>query len=200
MLRRLFTLVLVGGLLFAAVGGGWLVAGGPMRGTAEAPLTVDADTAAEHGFGEPSVEPVQFQERLRVAGVEKEVDLSAYVMTTTHEETGAAVVTVSLPGWTIGGVSLNPLTYAPLKQAVTHVLPFLPMETPEVTWSGETTVELAGEEVTAGEYEVEGDAPRLVVARETVGGDTVFAVGVYAAESPGSRDAVDALFAALSHG
>lgn len=200
MLRRVLSVVLVVGVLFAAAGGGWLVAGGPMRGAAAAPVTVDADTAAEHEFGEPSVEPVQFQERLRVGGIEKQVDLSAYVMTTTHEETGAAVITVSLPGWNVGGVSLNPLTYAPLKQAVTYVLPYLPMDTPEVTWADETTVDLGGESVTAGEYEVEGDAPRLVVARETMDGDTVFAVGVYSAERPGSRDAIDELFAALTHG
>lgn len=199
MLRRLVTLGVVGLLLVAAVGGGWVVAGGPLQGAAAAPLTVDATTAAEHGFAEPSVDTVQFEERLRAAGVEKEVDLAAYTMQTTHEETGAAVMTVSLPGWTVAGVSLNPVTYAPLKQAVTRVLPYLPMETPEVTWTGETTVELAGENVTAGEYAVEGAAPRLVVARSTVGGDTVFAVGVYDAESPESRESVGALFAELDH-
>jgi hypothetical protein len=200
MLRRLFTLAFVGVLLFAAAGGGWVVAGGPLQGEAAAPLTVDADTAAEHGFAEPSVETSQFEDRLRVAGVSKEVDLSAHVMTTTNEETGAAVVTVSLPGWTVAGVSLNPISYAPLKQAVTHVLPYLPMETPEVTWSGETTVDLGGESVTAGEYAVEGEAPRVVVARETMGGDTVFAVGLYSAENSEGRQSVEALFAELTHG
>ncbi|GAB7013139.1 DUF6517 family protein [Halolamina salina] len=200
MLRKLVGLAVVGTLLFAAVGGGWLVAGGPLQGEAAAPLTVDTATAAEHGFAEPRVETVQFQERLQVAGVEKAVDLSAYTMTTTNEETGAAVVTVSLPGWTVGGVSLNPVTYAPLKQAVNRVLPYLPMETPPVTWAGETTVDLGGENVTAGEYAVEGEAPRLVVARTTMGGDTVFAVGLYSTEAPESRDSVDALFAELDHG
>jgi len=200
MLWRLFRLGVVGVVLFAAVGGGWLVAGGPLQGSADAPLAVDAGSAAHHGFAEPTVEPVQFRERLRVAGVEKRVDLSAYVMTTTHEETGAAVVTVSLPAWRFGGVPLNPLTYAPLKQVVTYVLPYLPTETTEVTWAGETTVELAGQEVTAGEYAVEGDAPRLLVARETMGEDTVFAVGVYTADRPESRAAVESLFASLGHG
>jgi hypothetical protein len=200
MLRRLVGLAVVGMLLFATVGGGWIVAGGPLQGSAAAPLTVDATTAAEHGFAEPRVETAQFQERLQTAGVEKAVDLSAYTMTTTNEETGAAVVTVSLPGWTVAGVSLNPVTYAPLKQAVNRVLPSLPMETPAVTWAGETTVELGGENVTAGEYTVEGEAPRLVVARRTMGGDTVFAVGLYSTEAPESRAAVDALFAELAHG
>lgn len=200
MLRRLFSLAFVGVVLIAAVGGGWVVAGGPLHGDAAAPLTVDADTAAEHGFAEPSVETTQFEERLRVAGVSKEVDITAQVMTTSNEETGAAVVTVSLPGWTVAGVSLNPVSYVPLKQAVTHVLPYLPMETPEVTWAGETTVELGGENVTAGEYTVEGEVPRVVVARETMGGDTVFAVGLYTTENPEGRQSVEALFAELTHG
>jgi hypothetical protein len=199
MLRRLFSLAFVGVLLVAAVGGGWVVAGGPLKGEAAAPLTVEADTAAEHGFAEPSVETARFEDRVRVAGVSKEVDLSAHVMTTTHQESGAAVVTVSLPGWTVAGVSLNPISYAPLKQAVTHVLPYLPMETPEVTWAGETTVELDGQSVTAGEYTVEGEAPRIVVARETMGGDTVFAVGLYSADRPESRQSVESLFTELTH-
>ncbi|QKY19201.1 hypothetical protein B4589_001965 [Halolamina sp. CBA1230] len=199
MLRRLVKLGVVGVLLFAAVGGGWVVVGGPLQGTAAAPLTVDASTAADHGFAEPSVDTVQFQERLAVAGVGKEVDFAAYTMHTTNQETGAAVTTVSLPGWTLAGVSLNPVTYAPLKQAVNHVLPYLPVETPEVTWAGETTVELGGENVTAGEYAVAGEAPRLLVARETVGGDTVFAVGVYSGESPESRASVETLFTELDH-
>lgn len=199
MLRRFVEVLVVGVLVLAVVGGGWFVAGGPVQGAAGAPVTVDNATAAEHGFEAPSVETVQFQERLGVAGVEKEVALAGYVMSTANPETEAAVVTVSLPGWTVGGVSLNPLTYAPLKQAVTHVLPYLPIETPEATWQGESTVDLAGEEVTAGEYAVEGDAPRLLVARGTMDGDTVFAVGLYSAERPENRDAIETLFGELTH-
>lgn len=56
------------------------------------------------------------------------------------------------------------------------------------------------QEVTAGEYAVEGEAPRLVVARTTMGGDTVFAVGLYSAENPDSRDSVEALFGELARG
>lgn len=200
MLGRLVTAAFVGMLLLGAGTGGWLVAGGPLQGEAQAPLTVDDATAAEHGFESPSVETVDVEERVAVAGVEKEIDVAAYVMNTANPEQEAAVFTVSLPGWTVGGVSLNPLTYAPLKQAVTHLLPYLPMETPEVEWAGESTVELAGEEVTAGEYAIEGDAPRLVVARTTVDGDTVFAVGAYAAENPEARASVESMFDDLTHG
>ena len=200
MLGRVLQVVLAGTLLLAATSGGWLVAGGPVQGAAQAPVTVDNATAAEHGFEPPTVEQVQFNERLSVAGVEKEVNVSAYVTTIVNPETEAAVVTVSLPGWTVAGVSLNPLTYAPLKQAVTNVLPYLPMEVPEVAWQGESTVELGDEEVTAGEYAVEGEAPRLVVARTTMDGDTVFAVGLYSAENAEGRTAIDALLGELTHG
>lgn len=134
-----------------------------MQGAAEGPVTVDAATAAEHGFEGPTVETVDFEERLAVAGV-----------------------------------SLNPVTYAPLKQTVTHVFPYLPMETPEVTWSGETTADFGNEEVTAGEYAVDSET-RLVVARTTVGVDTVFAVGVYPAENPDACASVDAVFGELTH-
>lgn len=200
MLRKLLTLALVGTLLVAGVTGGWLVAGGPLQGTASAPVSVDAATAADHGFEEPTVEQVAFDERVAVAGVEKRIDVSAYVMTTTNGESGAAVTTISLPGWTVGGVPLNPLTYVPLKQAVTHVLPNLPMETPEVRFAEESTVTFGGENVTAGEYAVEGEGPRLVVARRMMGGDAVFGVGLYDPSTPESRAAVDALFAELTHG
>ncbi|MBP1987299.1 DUF6517 family protein [Halolamina salifodinae] len=200
MLRELFTIALVGTVLVAGGAGGWLVAGGPLQGTASAPVTVDAGTAAEHGFEEPTAEQIAFDERVAVQGVEKRIDVAAYVMTATNPDAGAAVTTISLPGWTVGGVSLNPLTYVPLKQAVTHILPNLPMETPEVRYEDESTVAFAGENVTAGEYAVEGEGPRLVVARRTMGGDTVFGVGLYDPSAPESRDAVDALFADLSHG
>lgn len=174
--------------------------GGPVQGAAQGPVTVDTATAAEHGFEDPRVETIQFREDVDVGGVEKAVDLTAYTMMTNNQETGAAVVTVSLPGWTVGGVSFNPLTYAPLKQAVTHVLPYLPMDIPEATWHGESTVELADEEVTAGEYSVEGDGSRLVVARETMDGDTVFAVGLFSEERPEGREAVESVFGELTHG
>lgn len=200
MLGRVLQVVFVVALLLAAGTSGWLVVGGPVQGAAEAPASVDADTAAEHGFAEPAVEEIRFQERLAVAGVEKDVDVSAYTMTAANPETESAVVTVTLPGWTVAGVSLNPLTYAPMKQAVTHVLPYLPMDTPEVTWESESTVDVGGEEVTAGEYAVEGDGLRLVVARRTMGEDTVFAIGLYARENAESRNAIDALFAELTHG
>ena len=203
MLRRALQIAAVGvlGLLFlAVVTGGWVVFGGPVQGNAQAPVTVDAETAAAHGFEEPSVDTVAFQERLGVAGVEKEVDVSAYVASTNGAETRAGVITMSLPGWTVAGISLNPVTYAPLKQTVNYVLPYLPMETPGVSWEGESTVDLGGENVTAGEYAVEGQPTRLVVARRTMGGDTVFAVGLYEDGNAAARDSVDALFAELSHG
>ena len=200
MLRKVFLLFVVGGVLVAGGAGGWVVAGGPLQGTASAPVTVDAATAAEHGFEEPTVEQIAFDERVAVGGVEKRIDVAAYVMTTSNPDVGAAVTTISLPGWTVGGVSLNPISYAPLKQAVTLVLPNLPMETPEVRYESESTVAFGGENVTAGEYAVEGEGPRLVVARRTMGGDAVFGVGIYDPSTPESRAAVDALFDDLTHG
>lgn len=200
MLGRVLQIAVLGMLLVGVVGGGWLVAGGPLQGHAEAPVTVDGETAAEHGFSEPSVETIQFDEEIAVQGIEKRVDVSAYVMSTTGIEGEAAVFTVSLPGWTAAGLPLNPLAYVPLKQATTYVLPNLPMETPEVTWEGETTVELGGEEVTAGEYSVEGNGPDIVVARQTMSGDTVFAVGLSPDGSGSSDERISALFGDLSHG
>lgn len=91
-------------------------------------------------------------------GVEKRIAVAAYVMTATTPDAGAAVTTISLPGLTVAGVSLNPLTYAPLKQAVTHILPNLPMDL-EVRYEAESTVAFGGENVTAGEYDVGGEGP-----------------------------------------
>lgn len=199
MLGRVIQIAVIGMLLVGAIGGGWLVGGGPLRGHAAAPLTVDAETAAEHGFTEPTVETVQFDEEIAVQGIEKRVNVSAYVMTTTGREGEAAVFTISLPGWTVAGFSLNPLAYAPLKQTATYILPNLPMETPEVTWEGETTVELGGEEVTAGEYSVEGGGPKIIIARQTMGDDTVFAIGASPPDSDSADEQIAALFAELSH-
>ena len=198
MIGRLFNVAVVVMLLSTAGGGGWLVAGGPLQGHAEAPATIDAAAAAEHGFAEPNVEEIEIEETVAAGGVEKRVNVTGYIAATGTENGSAQVLLVTLPGWTVAGVTANPLAYLPLKQAVTHVLPQLPMETPEVTWEGESTVELGAESVTAGEYAVEGQEMRLVVARRTIQGDPVFAVGAYAADAPNARDRIEALFADVS--
>lgn len=200
MLRQLFTLVLVGGLLVTAGGGGWLVAGGPLRGHAEAPVTVDADTATELGFADPTVEPVEVEETIATNGVEKRINVSGYVAATGTQDGNATVLVLTLPGWKVAGFSLNPLTYLPLKQAITYVLPNLPVETPELRAVGESELELGERTVTAGEYTAEEQGARVVVARRTMGGDAVFAVGAYDASDPDARERIEALFAAVTHG
>lgn len=199
MLRELLSLMLVGGLLVAAGGGGWLVAGGPLRGHASAPVTVDAETAAELEFAEPTVEPVVVDETVAVAGVDKRLNLSGYVTATGTADGNASVLLLTLPGWSVAGLPLNPLAYLPLKQAVRYVLPHLPFQTPAVAWEGESNVELGGATVTAGEYAAEEQGMRLVVARRTMDGDTVFALGAYPAGDPDARERIEALFAAADH-
>ncbi|MEF8857360.1 MAG: DUF6517 family protein [Halolamina sp.] len=199
MIGKLLQLAVVGLLLSAAAGGGWLVGGGPLRGHADEPATVDAQTAQELGFTEPEVEEIQLQETIEVQGVEKRLNVSAYMMATGTETGAVQVAVMSLPGWTVAGVTMNPLAYVPLKQAVKHVLPNLPAETPEVAWEGESTVELGEKEVTAGEYAVEGESARIVVARASMEGDLVFAVGIYSTESQDARDRIEGLFSNLSH-
>lgn len=200
MLRGLVTTVLVGSLLVAAAGGGWLVAGGPLRGHADAPATVDADAATELGFAEPTLEPVQVEETIEINGFEKRINVSGYVTATGTADGNATVMLLTLPGWTVAGVSLNPLTHIPLQQAVTYVLPNLPFETPEVTAVGESELQLGDTTVTAGEYAAEEQGMRVVVARQTVDGDAVFAVGSYSAEDPDARERIERLFANVTHG
>lgn len=199
MIGKLFKLAVVGLLLTAAAGGGWLVGGGPLRGHAEEPATVDGETAQELGFAEPEVEEIQVQETVEAQGVQKRLNVSAYMMVTGTEDGNAQVAVMSLPGWTVGGVTMNPLAYVPLKQAVKHVLPNLPGEPPDVAWEGESTVELGEKEVTAGEYTVEGEPVRIVVARASMEDDLVFAVGIYSTESGDARDRIETLFGNLSH-
>lgn len=199
MIGKLLKLAVVGLLVSAAVGGGWLTVGGPLRGHAAAPATVDADTARELGFAEPQVETVEVEETVAFNGVEKRLDVSAYVTATGTQGGNASVTVLTLPGWTFAGVSTNPLAFVPLKQAVKYVLPNLPVDAPEVAWEGESTVELGSKEVTAGEYAVEGESMRIVVARAQMDGDLVFAVGIYAEGSPDARERIEALFAELSH-
>jgi len=199
MIGKLLKLAVVGLLLTSAAGGGWLVAGGPLRGHAAAPATVDDATAQELGFAEPQVDEVEVDETVAVSGIEKRLNVSGYVTATRTQEGSATVAVLSLPGWTFAGVSTNPLAYVPLKQAVEYVLPNLPIETPEVSWQGASTVELGAKEATAGEYAVEGGSMRIVVARAQMGGDLVFAVGIYDAESPDARERIESLFAELSH-
>lgn len=199
MLTRALQIAVVGMLLFGAAGGGWLVGGGPLRGHAEAPATVDAETAQELGFGEPEVEEIQVQETIQAQGIEKRLNVSAYVMATGTKNGNAQVAVMSLPGWTIAGVTTNPLAYVPLKQAVKHILPNLPADTPDVAWEGQSTVELGEKEVTAGEYTVEGEPIRIIVARASMENDLVFAVGIYSPESEDARDRIERLFGNLSH-
>lgn len=187
-------------LLTSAVGGAWAVGGGPIEGHATTPATVDNETAEQLGFVPPVVEPVEIQETVAAGGVEKRLNVTGYMMLTGTRDGEVRVLAMTLPGWTIANVSLNPLTYLPLKQAVTHVLPRLPFEVPEVTWEGESTVELGDAEVTAGEYSVEGQSMRLVVARRTMGEDLVFAVGMYADDGSDARDRIEAMFANVTHG
>jgi len=198
MIGGLFTVAAIVMLVSTAGGGGWLVAGGPLQGHAEAPATVNPDTAAEHGFAEPTVEEVEIQETITAGGVEKRVNVTGYVAATGTQDGAVQVLLLTLPGWDVAGVTANPLAYVPLKQAVRHVLPQLPMETPEVTWEGESSMELGGQTVTAGEYAVEGQEMQLVVARRTIEGDPVFAVGAYDADQPDSRDRIEALFAEVT--
>jgi len=150
MIGGLFTVAAIVMLVSTAGGGGWLVAGGPLQGHAEAPATVNPDTAAEHGFAEPTVEEVEIQETITAGGVEKRVNVTGYVAATGTQDGAVQVLLLTLPGWDVAGVTANPLAYVPLKQAVRHVLPQLPMETPEVTWEGESSMELGGQTVTAG--------------------------------------------------
>lgn len=199
MLGRAIQIAVIGLLVSAAVGGGWLVGGGPLRGHAAAPATVDADTARGLGFAEPQVEQIEVQETVAFNGIEKRLNVSAYVTATETRDGNATVAVLSMPGWTVAGVSANPLAFVPLKQAVQYVLPNLPAETPEVAWEGESTVELGSKDVTAGEYAVEDESMRIVVARTQMEGDLVFAVGIYSGEGPDARERIEALFAELSH-
>lgn len=199
MIGKLLKLAVVGLLLGAAVGGGWLVGGGPLGGHAAAPATVDADTAEDLGFAEPQVQEIEVRETIAVGGIEKRLNVTAYMMATGTPDGNASVAVLSLPGWTVGGVTMNPLAYVPLEQAVKHVLPNLPGEMPAVAWEGESTVQLGEKEVTAGEYAVEGQPVRLVVARASMDEDLVFAVGIYSGESPDARERIETLFGELSH-
>lgn len=199
MIGRLFNLAVVAMLLSGAAGGAWLVGGGPLRGHAEAPATVDAEAATELGFAEPTVEPVAVEETVTVRGVEKRINVSAYVVATRAEDGNATVMLLTLPAWEVAGVSLNPLVYLPLQQAVTYVLPNLPFDAPEVSAVGEAKLELGDATVTAGEYAAEAQGMRLLIARETIGGDAVFAVGAYAADDPDARPRIESLFANVTH-
>lgn len=186
-------------LLSGAAGGAWLVGGGPLRGHAETAATVDADTAAVHGFAEPELEEIAVEETLAAGGVEKRVNVSGYI-TATGTGNGTQVLIATVPGWDVAGMVLNPLAYLPLKQAVNQVLPRLPFESPHVAWEDESTVALGEQSVTAGEYAVEGEGMRLVVARTTIEGDLVFAVAAYSSDSPDARERIEELFAVVSHG
>jgi hypothetical protein len=199
MLGKLFQLLTVAMLLSTAAGGAWLVGGGPLRGHADAPVTVDAETATELGFAEPTVEPVQVNDTVATNGVGKRIDVSGYVTATGTQDGSATVMLLTLPGWEVAGLSLNPLTYLPLKQAVTYVLPNLPIETPEVRATGEAELELGNRTVTAGEYAAEDQGMRVVVARRTMDGDAVFAVAAYPTDDPDARDRIEELFAAVTH-
>lgn len=199
MIGRLLKLAVVGLLLSSAASGGWLIGGGPLQGHAKEPATVDAATAQELGFTEPQVDEIDVQETVAVQGVEKQLDISAYVMVTGTQSGAAQVAVMSLPGWTFAGVPMNPLAYVPLKQAVKHVLPNLPVETPEVSWTGESTVELGEKKATAGEYAVEGESMRIVIARASMEKDLVFAIGIYSTDGDGARDRIESLFDELSH-
>ncbi|MFB6220511.1 MAG: DUF6517 family protein [Halolamina sp.] len=200
MIGKFVKLAAVVMLLSSAVSGGWVVAGGPLEGHASAPATVDNATAEDLGFVEPQVQQIAIQDTIAVAGVEKRLNITAYVMATGTEDGEARVLAMTLPGWTIAGVATNPLAYVPLKQAVKHVLPRLPFEVPEVAYEGKSSVELGDKEVTAGEYTVESQAMRIVVARATVDEDVVFAVGVYPEENSSARDRIEALFGNVTHG
>lgn len=199
MIGKLFKLAVLGLVLSAAGGGGWVVGGGPLEGHAAEPATVDAETAQELGFTAPEVEEIQLQETIAAQGVEKRLNVSAYVMATGTDDGNAQVAVMSLPGWPVAGVTMNPLAYVPLKQAVKHVLPHLPAETSAVAWEGESTVQLGEKTVTAGEYAVEDESVRIVVARTAMEGDLVFAVGIYSTESQNARDRIEDLFGRLSH-
>lgn len=199
MLGKVIKLGLVAMLLSSAAGGGWLLAGGPLEGHAAAPATVDNETARELGFVEPRVQPVEIRDTIAAAGVEKRVNVSGYVMATGTEDGEIRVLAMTLPGWNVAGVTTNPLLYLPLKQAVTHVLPRVPFELPEVTWEGESTVELGDKAVSAGEYSVEGQPMRIVVARRAMSEDVVFAIGVYADGGAASRERIEALFGNVTH-
>lgn len=200
MIGRLFNLAVVALLLSSAAGGAWLVGGGPLRGHAEAPATVSADAATELGFAEPTREPVSVEETITVSGIEKRIDVSAYVVATSAQDGNATVMLLTLPAWEVAGVSLNPLVYLPLQQAVAYVLPNLPFDTPAVTAVGEATLELGDTTVTAGEYAAEEQEMRLLVARRTMDGDAVFAVAAYAASDSDARARVESLFATVTHG
>ena len=198
MIGKLFKFATIAMLLSTAAGGAWLVGGGPLRGHADAPATIGADAAADHGFADPTVEEIEVEETITAGPVEKRVNVTGYVAATATRNGSAQVLLLTLPGWDVAGVTANPLAYLPLKQAVTYVLPQLPFETPDVRWAGERSVELGDETVTAGEYTVEEQGMRLVVARRTMDGDPVFAVGVYASGETTSRERVTALFADVS--
>lgn len=200
MLWQLSKLAVLLMLLSSAAGGAWLVGGGPLRGHAEAPVTVDADTATELGFAEPTLEPVEVVETIRANGVQKRIDVSGYVVATGTPDGNATVMLLTLPGWTVGSVSLNPLTHLPLQQAVTYVLPHLPMGAPEVEAAGESKLHFGDATVTAGEYVAEDQGMRVVVARRTMDGDAVFAVGAYTAENSDARERIESLFANVTHG
>lgn len=187
-------------VLIPAAMGGWVVAGGPLAGHASTPATVDTDAAAELGFVEPQVEPVQIQETIAIGGVEKRLNISGYMMLTGTEDGTARVLAMTLPGWSVAGVALNPLAHVPLKQAVNQVLPRLPMDTPEVSHEGQSDLKFGPKDTTAGEYAVEGQDMRLVITRATMNGDLVFAIGMYPAEDEAARDRIEALFGNVTHG
>jgi len=200
MLGKLFKLGLLAMLLSSAAGGAWLVGGGPLRGHATAPATIDADAARDAGFADPTVEPVEVDETISANGVQKRIDLSGYVVATGTEDGNTTAVLLTLPGLEVAGVSLNPLTHLPLQQAVTYVLPNLPFDTPAVTAAGESELELGDATVTAGEYAAEEQGRHVVVARRTMDGDAVFAVGAYAPDDPDARGEIESLFANVTHG
>lgn len=200
MIGRLFSVTVILMLVSTAGGAGWVVAGGPLAGHADAPATIDPSEADAQGFTDPTVEEVDIQETIAANGVEKRVNITAYVAATSHENGTAQLLLLTMPGWDVAGLTTNPLAYVPLKQAVEYVIPQLPMETPEVTLEGESTVDLGGERVKAGEYAVEGQEVNLVVARRTIDGDPVFAVGAYAADQPAAKASIEALFASVTHG
>jgi len=200
MLGDVLKLAVVAMLLIPASTGGWVVAGGPLTGHASTPATVDVDAARELGFVEPQVEPVQIQDTVAVAGVEKRLNVSGYIMVTETEDGTVQVLAMTLPGWTVAGVPLNPLAHVPLKQAVDQVLPRLPVETPEVSHEGQSVITFGPKETTAGEYAVAGQDTQLVITRATMNGDLVFAIGMYPSADAESRDRIEALFGNVTHG
>lgn len=200
MLGKLFKLFTVAMVVSTAAGGAWLVGGGPLSGHADAPATVDADAATQLGFAEPTLEPVEVEETIATNGIEKRINVSGYVAATGTADGNASVMLLTLPGWQVAGLSMNPLTHLPLQQAITYVLPNLPMDTPAVTAVGESELELGDTAVTAGEYVAEEQGVRVVVARQTMGGDAVFAVGAYTAGDTDARSQIESAFANVTHG